>query len=121
MQKEANNAERKAQKAAEKAEQEPEKSAQKAKKVKKAEKAKVKTEQAKEKLKAERRAVINLRWHDNRVGMARIEREITATLCLWTKGCFRAVTRSGLRTDSLLSCPQPVTLQATPSRKRPDI
>ena len=60
-------------KAAEKAEREPEESAQKAKKVKKAEKAKAKAEQAKEKLKAERRAVSNLRWHGNRVGMARID------------------------------------------------
>ena len=73
LQKEANKAERKAQKAAEKAEREPEESAQKAKKVKKAEKAKVKAEQAKEKLMAERRAVSNLRWHGNRVGMARID------------------------------------------------
>ena len=73
LQKEANKAERKAQKAAEKAEREPEESAQKAKKVKKAEKAKAKAEQAKEKLMAERRAVSNLRWHGNRVGMARID------------------------------------------------
>ena len=69
----ANKAERKAQKAVEKAEREPEESAQKAKKVKKAEKAKAKAEQAKEKLMAERRAVSNLRWHGNRVGMARID------------------------------------------------
>ena len=73
LQKEVNKAERKAQKAAEKAEREPEESAQKAKKVKKAEKAKAKAEQAKEKLMAERRAVSNLRWHGNRVGMARID------------------------------------------------
>ena len=73
LQKEANKAERKAQKAAEKAEREPEESAHKAKKVKKAEKAKAKAEQAKEKLMAERRAVSNLRWHGNRVGMARID------------------------------------------------
>ena len=73
LQKEANKAERKAQKAAEKAKREPEESAQKAKKVKKAEKAKAKAEQAKEKLMAERRAVSNLRWHGNRVGMARID------------------------------------------------
>ena len=73
LQKEANKAERKAQKAATKAEREPEESAQKAKKVRKAEKAKAKAELARSKLKAERRAVSNLRWHGNRVGMPRID------------------------------------------------
>ena len=73
LQKEANKAERKAQKAATKAEREPEESAQKAKKVRKAEKAKAKAELARSKLKAERGAVSNLRWHGNRVGMPRID------------------------------------------------
>ena len=73
LQKEANKAERKAQKAATKAEWEPEESAQKAKKVRKAEKAKAKAELARSKLKAERGAVSNLRWHGNRVGMPRID------------------------------------------------
>ena len=73
LQKEANKAERKAQKAATKAEREPEESAQKAKKVRKAEKAKAKAELARSKLKAERKAVSNLRWHGNRVGMPRID------------------------------------------------
>ena len=73
LQKDANKAERKAQKAATKAEREPEESAQKAKKVRKAEKAKAKAELARDNLKAERRAVSNLRWHGNRVGMPRID------------------------------------------------
>ena len=73
LQKEANKAERKAQRKAEKAEREPEESDQKAKKVRKAEKAKAKAEEARSKLKAEQRAVSNLRWHGNRVGMARID------------------------------------------------
>ena len=73
MQKEAEKAERKAQKAATKAEREPEESDQKAKKVRKAEKAKAKAELAMSKLKAERGAVSNLRWHGNRVGMPRID------------------------------------------------
>ena len=73
LQRDANKAERKAQKAATKAEREPEESAQKAKKVRKAEKAKAKAELARSKLKAEQRAVSNLRWHGNRVGMARID------------------------------------------------
>ena len=73
LQKEAEKAERKAQKAATKAEQEPEESDQKAKKVRKAEKAKAKAELAMSKLKAERGAVSNLRWHGNRVGMPRID------------------------------------------------
>ena len=73
LQRDANKAERKAQKAATKAEREPEESAQKAKKVRKAKKAKAKAELARSKLKAEQRAVSNLRWHGNRVGMARID------------------------------------------------
>ena len=73
LQKEAEKAERKAQKAATKAEREPEESDQKAKKVRKAEKAKAKAELAMSKLKAERGAVSNLRWHGNRVGMPRID------------------------------------------------
>ena len=73
LQKEAEKAERKAQKAATKAEKEPEESDQKAKKVRKAEKAKAKAELAMSKLKAERGAVSNLRWHGNRVGMPRID------------------------------------------------
>ena len=73
LQKEANKAERKAQKAATKAEREPEESDQKAKKVREAEKAKAKAELARSKLKAERGAVSNLRWHGNRVGMPRID------------------------------------------------
>ena len=58
-------------------------------------------------------------WKLTKVISLPVMREVTATLCLWTKGCFRAVTRSGLRTDPPPSYPQPVTLQATPSRKRP--
>ena len=73
LQKEAEKAERKAQKAATKAEREPEESDQKAKKVRKAKKAKAKAELAMSKLKAERGAVSNLRWHGNRVGMPRID------------------------------------------------
>eukprot|EP00434_Breviolum_minutum_P012973 symbB.v1.2.011439.t1/scaffold767.1/size164079/10 len=73
LQKEAEKAERKAQKAATKAEREPEESDQKAKKVRKAKKAKAKAELARSKLKAERGAVSNLRWHGNRVGMPRID------------------------------------------------
>ena len=74
LQKEANKAQRKAQRKAEKAEREPEESDdQKAKKVRKAKKAKAKAEEARSKLKAEQRAVSNLRWHGNRVGMARID------------------------------------------------
>ena len=73
LQKEANKAQQKAQRKAEKAEREPEESDQKAKKVRKAEKAKAKAEEARSKLKAEQRAVSNLRWHGNRVGMARID------------------------------------------------
>ena len=73
LQKEAEKAERKAQEAATKAEREPEESDQKAKKVRKAEKAKAKAELAMSKLKAERGAVSNLRWHGNRVGMPRID------------------------------------------------
>ena len=73
LQRDANKAGRKAQRAAEKAEREPEESAQKAKKVRKAEKAKEKAELARSNLKAEQRAVSNLRWHGNRVGMARID------------------------------------------------
>ena len=58
-------------------------------------------------------------WKLTKVISLPVMREVTATLCWWTKGCFRAVTRSGLRTDPPPPCPQPVTLQATPSRKRP--